>query len=185
MRKHWEVTAIWCSGFPSSIYMWTVDSESFKEPLWNVPDSHGESLLLLKCFVFSSFPGAPDILCECWKIRGIFSVCFSISREVRTKRQSAFAVYSARVLQFASQKLFVQINKIKKEKKRLDKERRCSIPFTSPRIYCVFLISQLISSMTRLQPESNQFFPLISEIICPSRRGLVRDLIISLEINIS
>lgn len=121
MRKHWEVTAIWCSGFPSSIYMWTVDSESFKEPLWNVPDSHGESLLLLKCFVFSSlfFPGAPDILCECWKIRGIFSVCFSISREVRTKRQSAFAVYSARVLQFASQKLFVQINKIKKGKKDL------------------------------------------------------------------
>lgn len=114
MQKRWEVTVIWCSGFPSSIYMWTVDSESFKEPLWNVSDSHGESLLLLKCF----FPGAPDILCECWKIRRFFFfflVCFSISREVRTKRQSAFAVYLASVLQFTSEKLFVQINKIKKK----------------------------------------------------------------------
>lgn len=117
MQKHWEVTAIWYSGFPSSIYMWTVDSERFKEPLWNVSDSHGESLLLLKCFFFCLFffPRAPDILCESWKIRGIFLVCFSISREVRTKRQSAFAVYLAWVLQFTSEKLFVQINKIKKK----------------------------------------------------------------------
>lgn len=53
-----------------------------------------------------------------------FLVCFSISREVRTKRQSAFAVYLASVLQFTSEKLFVQINKIKK-KNCLWKKKNC------------------------------------------------------------
>lgn len=147
-------------------------------------------LITVEMFFFSRNPRYSLRMLE---NKGYFLVCFSISREVRTKRQSAFAVYLAWVLQFTSEKLFVQINKIKKknclwEKKklqRLDKDRRCSIPFASPRIYCVFLISKLISSMTHLQCESNQFFPLISEIICPSRRRLVRDLIISLEINIS
>lgn len=41
------------------------------------------------------------------------------------------------------------------------------------------------SHMTCAQRKANQFFPLISEIICPSRRGAVRVLIMSPEININ
>lgn len=52
MQKYWEVTVIWRSGFPSTVclYMNSQHSESFKGALWNVSDSHGESLLQLKCF---------------------------------------------------------------------------------------------------------------------------------------
>lgn len=59
----------------------------------------------------------------CWK-KNVGCFCLSISRDVRTKRQSASAAYLA--MQFTSENLFVRKNEIKKEilaKKREKKEK--------------------------------------------------------------
>lgn len=86
MQTHWEVSVIWRSGFPTTVYIWTVNIvRASKEP-----SEMFQTLMERAYYSWNVFLGAPDILCECWKIWSIF-FCLSISRDMWTKRQSAFA----------------------------------------------------------------------------------------------
>lgn len=69
------------------LYMNSQHSESFKGAPLNASDSHGESLLQLKCF--SRSPRYSLWMLE--NMEYFFIFCLSISRDMWTKRQSAFA----------------------------------------------------------------------------------------------
>lgn len=144
MQKQWEVTAIWRSDFPSTVCMNSQHSECFKEALWNVSDSHGESLLQLKCFsrsprysLWTLLPG---------KYGGIFLFIY-IKWHVNKETVSTWCEYfSAQVrtcLCKKRKKLFCEEIKIKTVKIR----QRAKIPFTSLKIYS--FLTQLITQHPR------------------------------------
>lgn len=79
MQKHWEVTAIWCSGFPSTVYIWTVNIVRASKG----PSEMFQTLMEKAYYSWNVFVGAPDILCECWKIWGIFVCLYQETCEQR------------------------------------------------------------------------------------------------------
>lgn len=79
MQKHWEVTAIWRSGFPSTVYMWTVNIVRASKR----PSEMFQTLMEKAYYSWNVFLGAPDILCECWKIWGIFVCLYQETCEQR------------------------------------------------------------------------------------------------------
>lgn len=175
MQKHWEVTAIWRSGFPSTVYMWTVNIVRASKR----PSEMFQTLMEKAYYSWNVFLGAPDILCECWKIWGIFVCLYQETCEQRDSQHLQLTwrercSSQARTCLCKKNKEKLSCKKIKnKNLWRFDKEKRCRIPFTRPRIFLFFFfLKQLISYMTCAQCKANQFFPLISEIICPSRRRL-------------
>ena len=128
MQKHWEVTVIWRSGFPSTVYIWTVNTvRASKE--------HSEmfqTLMEKPYYSWNVFLGAPDILCECWKIWSIF--CLSISRDMRTKRQSAFVALLGVSTAVHKQEVVCAKKIVFAKRKRWRFEQRSRTPFTGPRI---------------------------------------------------
>lgn len=140
MQKHWEVTAIWRSGFPSTVYMWTVNIVRASKR----PSEMFQTLMEKAYYGWNVFLGAPDILCECWKIWGIFVFVY-IKRRVNKETVSICSLLGVSVavhkreLVCAKKKKKRQRNCLAKKLWRFDnKEERFRIPFTSPRIYISF-----------------------------------------------
>lgn len=79
MQKHWEVTAIWRSGFPSTVYVWRVNIVRASKKLSEM----FQTLMEKAYYSWNVFLGAPDILCECWKIWGIFVCLYQETCEQR------------------------------------------------------------------------------------------------------
>lgn len=148
MQKQWEVTAIWRSDFPSTVCMNSQHSECFKEALWNVSDSHGESLLQLKCFsrsprysLWTLLPG---------KYGGIFLFIYikwHVNKETVSTCGSLGVSISVHKWELVCakkrKKLFCEEIKIKTVKIR----QRAKIPFASPKIYS--FLTQLITQHPR------------------------------------
>lgn len=128
MQKHWEVTAIWRSGFPSTVYIWTVNIvRASKEPC-----EMFQTLMEKAYYSWNVFLGAPDILCECWKIWGIFVCLYQETCEQRDSQhlQLTWREYcsSQAGTCLCKKKLFLRKNR------RFDTVQRCRDPFTSQRI---------------------------------------------------
>lgn len=144
MQKHWEVTVIRRSGFPSTVYIWTVNTvRASKEA-----SEMFQTLMEKAYYSWNVFLGAPDILCECWK-KKIWSIFFFVClyQETCEQRDSQhLQLYLAWGLQFTSENLFVQ-KKIVFAKKlwRLDVEQSRRIPFSSPSCCFFFCRMQLIT----------------------------------------
>lgn len=138
MQKRWEVTAIWRSGFPSTVFIWAVNRvRASKEPSENASDSCGESLLQLKCFSRS-----PRY--SLWMLLpGKYGVFLFVCIKKHVNKETALAAYLAQALQFTSVNLFGQrdekIKVQKKEKKKTVKfwkREKARIWFLNLEIYC-------------------------------------------------
>lgn len=137
MQKRWEVTAIWRSGFPSTVYIWRVNIVRASKKLSEM----FQTLMEKAYYSWNVFLGAPDILCECWKIWGIF-VC--LYQETCEQRDSQHLRLTWREYCSSQARTCLCKKKLFCEKLwRFDTEQRCRIAFTSPRIF--FFPTQLIT----------------------------------------
>lgn len=159
MQKYWEVTVIWRSGFPSTVclYMNSQHSESFKGALWNVSDSHGESLLQLKCF--SRRPRYSLGMLE-----NMECFFFSYIKRHVNKDSQHLQLHLAWVFQFTSGNLLLW-----KKSQRFDLEKKCRIAFISSTIYITFVFQRNSPRVSCARRIGQSMFSL-SEMWCPSRR---------------
>lgn len=169
MQKQWEVTAIWRSDFPSTVCMNSQHSECFKEALWNVSDSHGESLLQLKCFSKSPRYSLWTLLLG--KYGGIFLFIYikwHVNKETVSTCGSlgvSISVHKWELVCAKKEKIVLWRNKNKNCK---DTTKSKDSIYKSENIF----FSDAAHHTTSAQSEANRFIPLISDGMRPSKRGL-------------
>lgn len=152
------------------LYVNSQNRESFKEALWNASDSHGESLLQLKCF--SRSPRYSLWMLEKYGVYLFFFFSFFVCYNKRHVNKEAVSICCLLGESVAVHKREVVCAK-KRRKIVLPKKtaKICQVEDAASYLLvqeCIFLISH----RTHTQREANQFLRLISEIMCPNRRRL-------------
>lgn len=145
--------------------MWTVNTVRASKR----PSEMFQTLMEKAYYSWNVFLGAPDILCECWKIWGIFVFVY-IKRRVNKETVSICSLLGLSIAVHKRKNLFVQ----KKKKKSEDLTIRRKDIYQSKNIAYIFFLIKGITHMTCAQCNANQFLPLISESICPCRHRLHR-----------